>query len=356
MNLTQRIDSFEQLGVFIKQFTENQKNDNLNQLNDAFYDDFLLLIEKQKSLNGWFTKENVLLALHGISLWLTAEALQNWVSKYSFLENKPKNVGVIMAGNIPLVGFHDMLSVLISGNNFVGKCASNDATLIQKIVEILVFINSNFKQKIKWVEKIQTSDNVSVYIATGSNNSARYFEYYFGKYPHIIRKNRNSVAILHQNDSKEELQLLGKDIFNYFGLGCRNVSKLYVPKGYKFSNFFEAIVNHFESVIHHNKYANNYDYNKAVYLLNNINLLDNNFLLLKEDKSLSSPVGVLFYEYYDTIETLKNELEQRSEEIQCIVSSNNTALNTLCFGETQTPQLNDYADGVDTLEFLVRIY
>ncbi|PKP43303.1 MAG: acyl-CoA reductase, partial [Bacteroidetes bacterium HGW-Bacteroidetes-12] len=168
MNLTQRIDSFEQLGVFIKQFTENQKNDTLLELNNFFYTDFSVLIEQQKSLNGWFTKENVLLALHGISLWLTAEALQNWVSKYSFLEKKPKNVGVIMAGNIPLVGFHDMLSVLMSGNNFVGKCASNDATLIQKIVEILVYINPNFKQKIKLVEKIQNTDNVSVYIATGS--------------------------------------------------------------------------------------------------------------------------------------------------------------------------------------------
>lgn len=353
MNLSKRIDSFEQLGVFISQFTNNQKNDALEKINAVFYADFLHLIEKQKSLNGWFTKENVLLALNGIALWLTSTALTNWISNHSFSEKEPKNVGVIMAGNIPLVGFHDMLSVLMSGNNFVGKCASNDATLIQKMAEVLIYIQPNFKPKITFLEKISPADNVQAYIATGSNNSARYFDYYFGKYPHIIRKNRNSVALIHQNDSKEDLQPLGKDIFNYFGLGCRNVSKLYVPKNYDFTPFFEAIVSYADLVMHHNKYANNYDYNKAVYLLNNINLLDNNFLLLKEDKSFSSPVGVLFYEYYDALEPLKTELETHKNEIQCVVSSQNTPINTLLFGETQQPTLTDYADGVDTLAFLL---
>jgi len=355
MNLSQRIDSFQQLGVFIKQFTENQKNSDIDTLNQIFYDDFLALIEKQKNYNGWFTKESVLLALQGISLWLTSEALCNWVNKYFFIEKLPKNIGVIMAGNIPMVGFHDMLSVLITGNNFVGKCASTDNTLIQKIAEILVVIEPKFNIKIKFVERFQSSDSIDAYIATGSNNSARYFEYYFGKYPHIIRKNRNSVAIIHKNDNTEELALLGNDIFQFFGLGCRNVSKLFVPKGYPFATFFEAIIGQFEEVIYHNKYANNYDYNKAVYLLNNEQLLDNNFILLKEDKSLSSPVGVLFYEYYDDIETLKKELENRKEEIQCIVSSTNTPINTLNFGETQLPKLNDYADGVDTVKFLMNL-
>ena len=355
MNLSERIDSFEQLGVFIAQFTNNQKNDDLEALNNFFYADFLSLINKQKSLNGWFTKENVLLAFQGISLWLTTEALQSWVNSYSFTEKKTKNIGVIMAGNIPLVGFHDMLSVLMSGNNFVGKCANNDATLVQKIAEILIHIQPKFQPKIRFLEKIASTDNIYAFIATGSNNSARYFEYYFGKYPHIIRKNRNSVAILHQNDTTENIKPLGNDIFNYFGLGCRNVSKLYVPIGFDFSMFFEAIVAQFEAVIHHNKYANNYDYNKAVYLLNNVKLLDNNFLLLKEDKSLSSPVGVLFYEYYADLENLKKEIEERKDKIQCVVSSKNIPFNTLNFGETQQPSLSDYADGVDTMKFLLNL-
>ncbi|HSH68098.1 MAG TPA: hypothetical protein VLB84_20375 [Bacteroidia bacterium] len=190
-------------------------------------------------------------------------------------------------------------------------------------------------------------------IATGSNNSARYFEYYFGKYPSIIRKNRNSVAVLTGAESKEELIELGKDVFHYFGMGCRNVSKLFVPKGYKFDAFYEAMMG-YQDVINMNKYGNNYDYNRTVYLMSTDHtLLDNNFLLLKESDSYSSPIGVLFYEFYEDIKKLANRLYKDSSQIQCVVSSGGLIKDSVPFGQTQCPELNDYADGIDTMKFLI---
>ena len=255
-----------------------------------------------------------------------------------------------MAGNIPLVGFYDFLSVLITGNILIAKLSSGDNTLLKKIGEVIVAIDSDFQDKIYFVDKLENFDAV---IATGSNNSARYFNYYFGKYPHIIRKNRNSVAIINKNDTAKELNELGKDVFQYFGLGCRNVSKLYFPIDYPINQFFEAIFEDYQHVIQNNKYANNYDYNKAVYLLASHQLLDNDFLLLKEDKSLTSPVGVLNYEYYSDIKKLDKELNEMKEQLQCVVSSKNTPVDSLAFGTTQAPQLNDYADGIDTVQFLI---
>lgn len=350
MALDKRINSFVLLGDFLKQFVVDHKEGLLNGLNQHFYADFEELILKQKAYNGWFIKENVLEAISTIANSLTHESLNTWVSSYSLAEKKEKKIGVIMAGNIPLVGFHDFLSVLITGNTLMAKLSSNDKTLLPKIAEILQFIDPNFKGKIHFVEKLENFDAV---IATGSNNSSRYFDYYFGKYPHIIRKNRNSVAIVHENDTLKEFKQLGKDIFQYFGLGCRNVSKIYFPKNYSINHFFEGILNDFQNVVYNNKYANNYDYNKAVYLLGNNALLDNDFVLLKEDKGLASPVGVLYYEYYDDINELEKELKEREDEIQCVVSSGYTPLKTLAFGTTQSPSWSDYADGVDTIQFLI---
>lgn len=352
MSLEKRIKGFVQLGLFLKQFKNEVKDPDVQSINDQFYDEFEYLILKQKAFNGWFDKKEVLNSLTAIGESLTEENLNVWLSRYLIKEESNKSVGVIMAGNIPLVGFHDFLTVLITGNKVLVKLASNDNTLMRKIGEILVFIDEEFNTKISFVEKLENFDAV---IATGSNNTARYFEQYFGKYPNIIRKNRNSIAIIHEEDDAKDLKALGQDVFQYFGLGCRNVSKVYFPKGYKIDTFFEAILDDFQDVTQNNKYANNYDYNKAVYLMGNNQLLDNGFLLLKEDINLSSPVGVLNYEYYDSIEELEKQLDLQAEELQCIVSSKNTTLNTLAFGEAQCPTLNDYADGVDTIKFLLEL-
>ncbi|MGB0883067.1 MAG: acyl-CoA reductase [Vicingaceae bacterium] len=350
MSLEKRIKDFVQVGLFLKQFKNGEKNADLASVNERFYEDFEYIILRQKALNGWFDKENVVAAVGAIGESLSEENLKTWLAKYAIQDESDKTVGVIMAGNIPMVGFHDFLSVLISGNKIQAKLASSDNTLLRKVGEILFFLDEAYKTKIEFVERLENFDAV---IATGSNNTARYFEQYFGKYPNIIRKNRNSVAIINEKDGVEELTALGQDIFQYYGLGCRNVSKLYFPKDYRIDTFFEAILDDYQDVTQNNKYANNYDYNKAVYLMGNNQLLDNGFLLLKYDANLSSPVGVLNYEFYNSDDELKQYLEEKKEEIQCVVSSKNTAINTFNFGEAQCPALNDYADGVDTLNFLL---
>ena len=253
-----------------------------------------------------------------------------------------------MAGNIPLVGFHDFLCVLLSGNNVLAKLSSNDKVLLPYLSNYLIQQEPSLAARIAFTEgKMEGFDAV---IATGSNNTSRYFEYYFGKKPNIIRKNRNSIAILTGKESTEELTALGEDIFRYYGLGCRNVSKIYVPKGYDFEPFFNAIFS-YKDIVDQHKYANNYDYNKAVYLMSNFKILDNGFLILKEDDGQASPISVLFYAYYDAEETLEQELNAQEEQIQCIVSKK----GGIGFGETQKPKLHDYADGVDTMEFLLKL-
>ena len=253
-----------------------------------------------------------------------------------------------MAGNIPLVGFHDFLSVLLIGDHFVGKLSSNDNILLPFLAEELINIQPEFSNRIEFTkDRLPQFDKV---IATGSNNTARYFEYYFKDKPHIIRKNRNSVAVLQGNETNEQLKALGEDIFQYFGLGCRNVSKLFVPKGYNFDVFFEAMYA-YRDVINHHKYANNYDYNKAVYLMSSVKLLDNAFLLLKEDLNFSSPIGTLFYEFYSDEVQLQNRVKQEEENIQCIVGTHK--FSEVDFGKAQHPELTEYADGVDTIKFLI---
>ena len=256
-----------------------------------------------------------------------------------------------MAGNIPLVGFHDFICVLLSGHNVLVKTSSNDQMLLPFLANYLTSVEPALLNYIHFSEgKLTDFDAV---IATGSNNTARYFEYYFKDKPSIIRKNRNSVAVLNGSETKEDFEALGEDIFRYFGLGCRNVSKLFVPKNYIFDSFFEGIFKH-QDVIHYEKYANNYDYNKAVFLMSNFKLLDNGFLTIKEDTSYSSPISSVFYEFYEDLDVLKTKLEQDHEQIQCIVS-NNLVPKSIPFGQTQKPALWDYADNVDTLAFLVNL-
>ena len=343
---------FIELGKFLSQFSlnNNTKNDTVLN-NDLFYDEFISLIELSQSHNGWFTQEQVYFAINSWADALTEENLNKWLSAYDFSNVQPKTIGLILAGNIPLVGFHDFLSVLISGHNVLVKTSSNDQKLLPFLAKYLISINYELKNSIHFVEgKLENFDAI---IATGSNNTARYFEYYFKDKPSIIRKNRNSVAVLNGTESHEDLENLGEDIFRYFGLGCRNVSKLFVPKDYNFDQFFKAIFK-YGDVIYYEKYANNYDYNKAVFLMSNFKLLDNEFLTIKEDTSYASPISSVFYEFYENIEDIKNQLEKDADQIQCVVSKNSVP-NSISFGQTQKPNLWDYADNVDTLEFLISI-
>ena len=347
MNFVQRINAFSKLGKFLSQFSTKkvEKNEN-TELNNLFFDVFKMQIDRAQETNGWFTKENVLYAFESWSKALTIESLNKWTSAYTFDKSEPKTIAIIMAGNIPMVGFHDLLCVLISGNNARVKLSSNDNHFLPLIIKYLEYDNSYFKNKVEFTEeKLEDFDAV---IATGSNNTARYFEYYFGKYPSIIRKNRNSCAILTDKESQSDLELLGKDIFQYFGLGCRNVSKLFVPKGYDFDKLFKAIYK-YQDIINYKKYENNYNYNKTVYLMSEFELLENGFVMLKEDKSYASPIATLFYEYYDNEEVLHEKLTNDKELIQCIVGLN---IDSIDFGTTQNPQLWDYADGIDVIKFL----
>jgi hypothetical protein len=347
MELNKRLTAFEKLGEFLAEhnFMQFEKMPEEHEI-------FEKLILEVKVHNAWFTPNNIRIALKGIALSLEKHNLQTWIEPYRESlagEGADKRILVIMAGNIPMVGFQDFLHVLISGNRFVGKVASDDHLLIPFLAALLLQFEPGFADKIEFTNG-QVKDMDAV-IATGSTNSSRYFDYYFGKYPHIIRKNRHSVAILNGLEDVNDFQSIGNDIFMYYGLGCRNVSKLFVPEGYTFDAFFEGIFNH-SYVLESNKYTNNYEYNKTIYLLNSEKLLDNNFLLLREDSSLSSPIGVLFYEYYKNENDLKVRLAADAAEIQCIVSKAGLFPGSLPFGKSQFPMLWDYADGIDTLKFL----
>ena len=344
--------SFVELGKFLSQFTLNEQVHRTDVLhNDLYFEKFNDLLSLSQSHNGWFTPEQVYFAVESWAKALREDNLNKWLSAYDFSEVKPKTVGLILAGNIPLVGFHDFLSVLITGHKVLVKTSSNDQHLIAFLADYLISIEPKLSYYISFTDgKLENFDAI---IATGSNNTARYFEFYFKDKPSIIRKNRNSVAVLNGNESHEDLVNLGEDIFRYFGLGCRNVSKLFVPKDYNFDAFFKAIYE-YKDVIFYEKYSNNYDYNKAVFLMSNFKLLDNEFLTLKEDTSYASPISSVFYEYYEDMADLQKRLESESDQIQCVVS-NNLIPNSISFGQTQQPKLWDYADNVDTLQFLISL-
>lgn len=350
--LNNRILAFTQLGDFLSQFTTKGiiKNNTIPH-NDLFFDAFKMQVERAHEFNGWFTLNNVLFSCEGWSNTLTQINLKSFTSLNTLDGLSSKTIAVIMAGNIPLVGFHDFLSVLISGHSILVKQSSNDKHLLPILAKYLQYVNDDFKNKITFTEeKLSSFDAV---IATGSSNTARYFDYYFGKYPSIIRENRNSVAVLTGNETEEELSALADDIFTYFGLGCRSVSKIFVPHNYDFDKLFNAVFK-YKDIMDTAKYANNYDYNKAVYLMSLFDLLENGFLMLKEDKSYSSPISSLFYEKYNDLNTLKKQLEADNHKIQCIVA-NNFIETEIKFGETQKPKLTDFADSVNTLEFLASL-
>lgn len=350
MQLTDRIAAFSKLGTLFANYCEFANNNPANSPDNEWITKLDAIVLSAKHHNGWFTKENLLYSLDSWAKQLTEENLNRWMGNYDIDRNTEKNIGIIMAGNIPLVGFHDFLSVIMTGNIALVKLSSNDNTLLPFVTSYLTHINDKLVDKIQFADgKLENFDAV---IATGSDNTARYFEHYFGAKPNIIRKNRNSVAVLTGKETKEQLEALSEDIFRYYGLGCRSVSKLFVPKGYDFDAFFNGMYNK-NKIIEHAKYSNNYDYNKAVYLMSEFNILDNGFLMIKEDNSYASPIATVFYEYYDSNEALENRLKADSEKIQCVVADG-FIQNEIAFGNTQCPSLTDYADNVDTVDFLLK--
>lgn len=308
------------------------------------------LIETLHTYNGWFTPQNIRNAMAAWANSLNEEEMNAWLASYPKLQNLEgnKTIAIICAGNIPMVGFHDILCVLLSGNKALIKLAQDDNKLIPLVLQWLQNASTLFENKITYATgKLEHFHGV---IATGSNNTGRYFQQYFGAYPHIIRKNRTSVAFIDGTESEEELAELGKDIFAYFGLGCRNVTKLFIPQDFDLDRFFKAIYS-FHPIAMHNKYANNYDYNKAVWLLNQEDLLENGFLILKkDDHNLTCPTASLYYQRYATSQEVQTILTERKEEIQCVVGH-----GYIPFGGAQSPKLHDYADGVDTIAFIEQL-
>ncbi|MBT0550036.1 acyl-CoA reductase [Riemerella anatipestifer] len=340
MNISIKISGLAQLGLFINQFLE--KTEEVYSEEEAL---FSMKLSRSEIENPWFTQDSLRFALKQWADLLTEENLNDWVNSYPETKGG-KKVGLILAGNIPLVGFHDVITVVLSGHIPVIKMSSKDKQILPFLLEKWASLSEGIEYQL--VEKLENYDAV---IATGSNNTARYLEYYFKNKPNIIRKNRTSVAVLSGKETDEELQLLAEDIFRYFGLGCRNVTRLFIPQDFKLERLFENFVG-FQDIINHHKYANNYDYNRAVYLLNQENFWDNNFVMLKEDAQLFSPLSVINFSRYDTIAEVETFLNENHENIQCIVSHLRLNRGEVGFGEAQTPSLNTYADDVDTMAFL----
>jgi hypothetical protein len=315
-------------------------------LTEEEYSGLQQLIGKVNIYNPWFTKPSVLTALRSLGEMLKADSLLPFAEKYGET-SLPKRVAIIMAGNLPLVGFHDLMCVLLSGHTAVCKLSSNDAHLLPAFTDVLKKWDPEVAGRIEWT--VGPVKHIEAVIATGSDNSANYFEQYFGKYPHIFRRNRTSVAVLSGDETEEELQGLGADMFRYFGLGCRNVSKLFVPQDFDLNRVFEAIVGEGE-IIHHHKYANNYDYNRTIYLMNSVPFLDNNFCMLKEDDGLFSPLSVFYVDRYASLSEVELFLLEHKDSIQTVVGSGYQPI-----GKAQEPAIDDYADGIDTMEWLVRL-
>lgn len=337
MKLSERIDLLVGLGEYLSKESEVLST----------------VIQKTYFHNRWFIKENTQKSIDAIrTAFLSRDLLTSWISNYEVSDDtNPKRIGLILAGNIPLVGFHDILSVFAAGHQAVVKLSEKDKWLIPHFVEVMAQQDERANEYFHFEERLQNFDAV---IATGSNNTARYFDAYFGKYPNVIRKNRNGIAVLNGNETAEELNALGKDIFQYFGLGCRNVSKLYLPNGYEFQTLLEALHEYNEIVLHH-KYKNNFDYNYTLLILNGVAHQSNGCILMTEDESLQSRIAQLHYEFYQDEEDLKQKIEAKKEEIQCVVGQPIADMNVFPFGEAQKPSLMDYADGVDTMKFLTQL-
>ena len=330
MNLQNRINLLTELSTYLQKNTE----------------EWQITKERAAIVNGWFTPEFINLAVDNIiSEFLSEDKLIAWVNHYHLDDNiTQKNVGIVMAGNIPLVGFHDFLCAFICGHKQTIKLSSKDNILLPFLIEKIIEINADAKEYVATAEMLK---GCNAYIATGSNNSARYFEYYFSKYPNIIRRNRTSVAVLTGNETKEELENLSDDIHIFFGLGCRNVTKIFVPSGYDFVPLLQSF-HKYKYFADHHKYKNNYDYNLTIQLMNNRFYMTNESTLLIEHETVFSPISQLNYSFYDDKNALLESLEN-NDEIQCIAGQ------SIPFGTAQKPSLTDYADGIDTVAFLLTL-
>lgn len=340
MTREKTIIRFGQLGEQLR----NTLNDNSTVFSD--------LLDKAEKSNPWFIEEFVRSAIIEWGSQLQSSNIEKWLSAYPALPNAgKKSVAIIMAGNIPLVGLHDLICVLIAGHKAICKISSKDSVLLKWIIGQIKEVIPEIAENIVIAEdKLENFDAV---IATGSNNSSRYFEYYFGKYPNILRRNRNSLALLSGEETREDFMMLAHDIFHYFGLGCRSVSKVWVPEGFDFVKMIDSFESYSWLRNNHN-YANNYEYNKALMLMNNIKHLDNGFILVRPESSLSSPIGVLHYETYTRLSLAVEKISKQKDEIQCVVS-NISDTDSVPLGKSQQPELWDYADNVDTLKFLLTL-
>jgi hypothetical protein len=333
MNIHQRKDAFIRIGTLMDQFPGDK-------------------IHHANRINPWFTEENIRFAISTIGEMLEKESVESFVDRYASKLGKVravKTIGAVMAGNIPLVGFHDFFCILMAGHRALVKPSSDDPELLKTITEMLISIEPGFREMIRFTDRLTDFDAV---IATGSNNTSRYFESYFGRYPHIIRKNRNGLALLDGREDKDSLKKLGEDIFRYFGMGCRNVSKVFVPVNYDWQKFTESL-QAYSTVADHSKYHNNYIYNRTIMMLNQETCIDTGFLLLRESPSLSSPLSVLHYGQYENLDDVMAYIDLSRDEVQCVVSENIPVPNAVKPGKTQHPALWDYADNVDTMEFLL---
>ena len=307
-------------------------------------------VAQATSRNPWFTEGNCRIALSWWGRCLTEQEITRWLQPYGKAHSQPARIALILAGNIPLVGFHDLLSVLVTGHTAILKLSSKDNVLIPTLLDIMAEVDESIRSKVIIAEE-RLSDYDGV-IATGSTNTSRYFEYYFGQKPHIIRKNRNAVAVITGEETEKDLKGLADDMFLYFGLGCRNVSKIYVPKDYTLDRLIVA-ADSFRHLKDHHKFANNYDYHKAIYLMGSQAFIDGKFCLFLESQKIASPIATIHYETYESHKALVRHLAEVSEQIQCIVSRSGIP-GELDFGQAQKPDLSKYADGVDTVEFLLK--
>lgn len=341
MTLKQRIEGFVQLGLFINRHFSDQQKANETSVHQGLDK----VIEVAHTYNNWFIPNFIKESIQNIASFLDKKELETFTQGLN--EPKSKTVAVICAGNIPLVCFHDILCVLLSGHKVLIKMSSDDSVLLPFFLKLLCHYEPEFENRIFFADS--KLSNFQAVIATGSDNTASHLNYYFSKYPNIIRKSRSSLAILNGSESKQDLANLGKDIFTYFGLGCRNVSKLLVPKDYNFDLFFESIID-FGFVINNKKYGNNYDYHRAIYLLESMKFLDNNFVMLKQSADLHSPVGVVYYQPYTNVQEVEDYLLENKTHLQCVIGANN-----IPFGYSQKPVISDFADNFNTLEFLLTL-
>ena len=336
MNHSERIAAFVALG---------------QRLSAISPDELTTLSARARTQNAWFDVPSVTAAVAGIAHLLAEVPLRHWAARYPTEPTTVHQIGVVMAGNSPLVGFHDMLCVLLSGHVLLAKLSADDTVLMTWIMEELTRIEPRFSSFLQVLPRLNSAD---AFIATGSDNTARYFEFYFGKKPHLIRRNRTSVAVLTGQETNEELARLGPDIFQYYGLGCRNVSKLFVPEGYDFVPLLDSLQT-FEDVLNHHKYNNNYDYNKSILLVNRVPHFDTGFLLLTRGQALVSAISVLHYTEYCSEIDLVDQLTDVAAQTQCVVSAEGRFAGSLPFGKAQSPGVSEYADRVDTMEFLAQL-